>query len=113
MPVSFDYGLYQTLMAARVGATLILEKSFAFPQEILQKITSEGVTGFPIVPTMAALLLQMKDLKVARFPHLRYITNTGRRSRPLTLKDFRSCFRRRRYFRCTALLNANGRLGCP
>ena len=32
LPISFDYGLYQILMAAKVGATLVLEKSFAFPQ---------------------------------------------------------------------------------
>ena len=32
LPLSFDYGLYQVLMAVKVGATLVLEKSFAFPQ---------------------------------------------------------------------------------
>ena len=31
----------------------------------------------PLVPTMAALILQMKDLKPGAFPHLRYITNTA------------------------------------
>lgn len=77
LPLSFDYGLYQALMAAKVGATLVLEKSFAFPQTILQKIDAERVTGFPIVPTMAALLLQMKKLAPGSLPSLRYITNTA------------------------------------
>ncbi|AVT81777.1 class I adenylate-forming enzyme family protein [Rhodopseudomonas palustris] len=77
LPLSFDYGLYQALMAAKVGATLVLEKSFAFPQTILQKIDAERVTGFPIVPTMAALLLQMKNLAPGSLPSLRYITNTA------------------------------------
>src|SRR4051812_10112966 len=77
LPLAFDYGLYQALMCAKVGATLILEKSFAFPQVILQKLKTERVTGFPLVPTMAALLLQMKDLVPGRFPDLRYITNTA------------------------------------
>ena len=35
------------------------------------------MTGFPIVPTMAALILQMRDLEPGRFPDLRYITNTA------------------------------------
>jgi long-chain acyl-CoA synthetase len=35
------------------------------------------VTGFPIVPTIAALILQMKDLAPGAYPHLRYITNTA------------------------------------
>ena len=77
LPLAFDYGLYQALMSAKVGATLILERSFAFPQVILQKLKTERVTGFPLVPTMAALLLQMKDLVPGMFPDLRYVTNTA------------------------------------
>src|SRR5262249_32491964 len=38
LPISFDYGLYQVLMAMKVGATLVLEKSFAFPQKIFERI---------------------------------------------------------------------------
>jgi amino acid adenylation domain-containing protein len=77
MPISFDYGLYQVLMTFRVGMTLILEKSFAFPQVILKKLADEKVTGFPIVPTIAAILLQLQSLKPGMFPHLRYVTNTA------------------------------------
>lgn len=77
LPISFDYGLYQVLMAMKVGATLVIEKSFAFPQAILNRMTEEKVTGLPLVPTMAAMLLQMGDLTPDRFPHLRYITNTA------------------------------------
>lgn len=77
LPISFDYGLYQVLMAARVGATLVLEKSFAFPQKILEKARAERVTGLPLVPTMAAILLQMRDLAPGALPDLRYITNTA------------------------------------
>jgi long-chain acyl-CoA synthetase len=77
LPISFDYGLYQLLMAVKVGATLVLEKSFAFPQAIFNRMQEEKVTGLPLVPTMAALILQMKDLAPGAFPHLRYITNTA------------------------------------
>jgi len=77
LPLAFDYGLYQALMCAKVGATLVLEKSFAFPQVILEKLKAERVTGFPLVPTMAALLLQMKHLAPGMFPELRYLTNTA------------------------------------
>jgi amino acid adenylation domain-containing protein len=77
LPISFNYGLYQLLMAIKLGATLVLEKSFAFPQAILNRIREERVTGFPLVPTMAALLLQMKDLHPGQYPTLRYITSAG------------------------------------
>src|SRR5690606_33865130 len=35
LPLAFDYGLYQLLMCVMTGSTLVLEKSFAFPQKIL------------------------------------------------------------------------------
>ena len=63
LPLAFDYGLYQMLMAVKLGATLVLEKSFAFPQAIFDRMRQEKVTGLPLVPTMAALIVQMKDLE--------------------------------------------------
>jgi amino acid adenylation domain-containing protein len=77
LPLAFDYGLYQALMCAKVGATLVLEKSFAYPAVVLEKLRREHVTGFPLVPTLAAMLLQMKHLRPDMFPDLRYITNTA------------------------------------
>ena len=76
LPLSFDYGLYQLLMMFKVGGTLVLHDSFAFPTVILQEMAQEGVTGLPIVPTVSAMLLQM-DLSKFSFPRLRYITNTA------------------------------------
>jgi len=77
LPVSFDYGLYQVLMAFKTGATVILEKSFMYPYRIIETMLKEKVTGFPIVPTMSAILLQMEDIKKMSFPALRYISNTA------------------------------------
>jgi amino acid adenylation domain-containing protein len=77
LPLSFGYGLYQVLAGFLVGATIILEHSFAFPYAVLQKMQRERVTGFAIVPTIAAVLLQMKELTPGCFPHLRYITNAA------------------------------------
>ena len=77
LPLSFNYGLYQLLMAIKLGATLILEKSFAFPQAVFDLMRAEKVTGFPIVPTMSAIMMQMKDLAAGFLPDLRYITNTA------------------------------------
>ena len=77
LPLSFDYGLYQVLMAFLFGGTVVLEKSFLYPYRILEKVVEEKVTGFPLVPTMAALLLQMEDLSKFNFSPLRYMTNTA------------------------------------
>ena len=77
LPLSFDYGLYQLLMAFKVGATLVLEKSFTFPYRVVDLMLRERVTGFPGVPTIFALLLQLRDLKKHDFSALRYVTNTA------------------------------------
>lgn len=76
LPLAFDYGLYQVFMGFKIGGTVVLERSFAYPHAVLEKIKQEKVTGFPIVPTIAALLLQM-DLGTYDFSSLRYLTNTA------------------------------------
>jgi long-chain acyl-CoA synthetase len=76
LPLSFDYGLYQLLMAFKIGGTLVLEQSFTYPRAVLDTIARERVTGLPIVPTICSILLQM-DLKSHSFSDLRYITNTA------------------------------------
>lgn len=77
LPLSFDYGLYQLLMSFIFGGTVVLEKSFLFLHNVLEKITSEKVTGFPIVPTILAMLLNLQNLDSYDFGSLRYISNTG------------------------------------
>ncbi len=76
LPLSFDYGLYQLLMVTKFGGTLILEKGFAYPAAILKRIEEERVTGFPGVPTIFAVLLEM-DLSPYDLTSLRYLTNTA------------------------------------
>lgn len=76
LPLSYGYGLYQWLMCCQYGGTLILEKSLAFPHAILEKLVHEGATGFPMVPTIAAILLRM-NLAQYDLSRLRYITNAG------------------------------------
>ena len=76
LPLSFDYGLYQPLMVFKFGGTLVLERSFMFPAAIVKKLEKERVTGFPGVPTVFSLLLQM-DLSAYDLSSLRYMTNTA------------------------------------
>lgn len=77
LPLSFDYGLYQIIMVTLFGGTVVLEKSFGFPYRVIERLVQERVTGFPIVPTMVAILLQMENLGRFNFSSLRYMTNTA------------------------------------
>jgi len=77
LPLSFGYGLYQVLMAFMFGGTVVLEKSFLFIHNVLEIIPQHKVTGFPFVPTIAAMLLRLQDIKKYDFSTVRYMTSAG------------------------------------
>jgi amino acid adenylation domain-containing protein len=76
LPLAFSYGLYQLMAAFAVGATLVLEESFAFPDLVLERMAQERVTGFAGVPTIYSMLLSM-DLSKFDLSRLRYLTNAA------------------------------------
>lgn len=92
LPLSFDYGLYQVIMCFMYGGTIILERSMLFPLDLIKKIESEKVTGFPIVPTLLVMLLKMETIKNYDLRTLRYISNTGAALPVEHIKTFRSLF---------------------
>jgi long-chain acyl-CoA synthetase len=77
LPLAFDYGLYQLLMAVRMGGTLVLERSFAFPAQIVKRVEDEVITVFPGVPTVYATLLSMRRSMDFELPSVRRVTNTA------------------------------------
>ena len=98
LPLSFDYGLYQVLMAFYFGGTVVLESSFLYLYEIVDLIIREKVTGFPIVPTIAALLFKLKNLEQYDFSSLRYITNTAQAIPPRYIERLRQIFPRAKFY---------------
>jgi len=89
LPLSFDYGLYQVLMSVMFGGTVVFE-SFLFPVNVLQTISRDRVTGFPLVPTIAAFILKLQNLEQFDLKSLRYMTNTGAALPPEHIRRLRS-----------------------
>ncbi len=77
LPMHFDYGLYQMLLAFKVGATLVLEKNALFPNFIAKKIENYMVSVLPCVPLLAQLLYITAQQKSHDFSSVRILTNTG------------------------------------
>jgi long-chain acyl-CoA synthetase len=77
LPLAFDYGLYQLLMTIKLGATLVVEKSFTYPAQVFKHIEDHAVTVFPGVPTMYAMIISMHRKKPLCFPRVTRITNTA------------------------------------
>jgi long-chain acyl-CoA synthetase len=91
LPLSFDYGLYQLLMVFCFSGTLVLEKGFTFPAAILKRIQEERVTGFPGVPTIFAMLVQL-DLSPYDLTSLRYLSNTAAALPPAHITQLKDKF---------------------
>ncbi len=98
LPLAFDYGLYQLIMSVRVGARLVLERSFAFPAQVLQAMVDQGVTFFPGVPTVFAMLGEMKDLSRWDLSRIRAVTNTAAALHPKHILDLKRIFPGARIF---------------
>lgn len=77
MPLAFDYGLYQLLMAVHLGASVVLERSFTYPDAVLRTAEAEGVTVFPGVPTIFAALLERHRRAPVALPSVTRVTNTA------------------------------------
>ncbi len=97
LPLSFGYGLTQLLTTFAVGATLVLERSFAFPQVILQRLAAEKATTFAMVPTIAQLLTST-DLSSHNLSALKRLTNAGAALPPTLAKRLREKLPQARLF---------------
>jgi acyl-CoA synthetase (AMP-forming)/AMP-acid ligase II len=77
LPLAFDYGLYQLIMAITIGGTLIVEQSFVFTSSIYHNIEKYKPTVFPGVPTIYAMMIASNKENGKTFPEIEKITNTA------------------------------------
>ncbi|SDZ01728.1 amino acid adenylation domain-containing protein [Lysobacter sp. yr284] len=98
LPLSFDYGLYQLLLCAHVGASLLLEPGMGYPGELVRMLHERGVTGLPGVPTLFRVLLSLPGLDKRDWPQLRLITNTGAALSGDTIQSLRRIFPQARLY---------------
>lgn len=77
LPLAFGYGLYHVVMGFTLGATVVLEPSFAFPVKTLEAMSRERATVFPGVPTIFATLLNLSVFPQYDLRSLRIVTNAG------------------------------------
>ncbi len=98
LPLAFDYGLFQVLMAARVGAAVLLETSFAYPRDVLDRMARHRVTVFPGVPTIWATLLPMAPFEGLDLTAVRMLTNTAAALLPAHIRRLDEAFPQARLF---------------
>jgi amino acid adenylation domain-containing protein len=89
-PMSFDYGLYQVLLAALAGAELVLTDADD-PIGMLRAIRDTGATVLPIVPSIGRMLVRLAR-RGAAIEHVRMFTNTGAALTAADIDDLRATF---------------------
>ena len=77
LSLSFTYGLFQVVSAAHVRCTVVLERSFAYPRDVLERFDRRRVTVLPGVPTVFATILDMAPLDGLDLSSLRMMTNAA------------------------------------
>jgi long-chain acyl-CoA synthetase len=77
LPLSSSYGLYQLLLGLAVGATVLLDRSFAFPASCLAIAARERATVMAAVPTMLGWMAQSPLLDRHDLGSLRMITSAA------------------------------------
>ena len=81
------------LKSLYIGATLVLEPSFAFPAATLKRMAAEGATGFFGVPTILALLLR-SGLDQYDLGRLRFVSSVGAALDPGIIRRLRDALPR-------------------
>lgn len=77
LPLTFSYGLFQVFAAAFAGSAVLLERSFAFPFDVMRRIQQHRATMLPGVPTFFARLLGMLPLDGIDLSSVRIMTNAA------------------------------------
>jgi acyl-CoA synthetase (AMP-forming)/AMP-acid ligase II len=92
LPLAFDYGLYQLIMAVTIGGTLIIEHSFNFPPAIFRKIELLKPTVFPGVPSIYAMMIALHKKTGIKFDCIKKITNTAAALPSEFISDLKTIF---------------------
>ena len=77
LPLAFGYGLSQLLLTAYLGATLVLERSFAYPAQTLLRLELNEATVLPGIPTIFATLASLFGESGKTYPSVTTITNAA------------------------------------
>jgi acyl-coenzyme A synthetase/AMP-(fatty) acid ligase len=109
MPLSYSHGLNQMLKTFRVGGTLILEKSFAYPTQTLMMMEKERSTRFAGVPTMYAILLKL-NLERYDLGSINALSSAGAVLPPSVIQEIRSRFPKATFYSIYGMAEASNAL---
>jgi long-chain acyl-CoA synthetase len=89
LPFHYCFGTSLLWTHLRVGASLVLDSRFMYPEVILQRMLEVKCTGFAGVPSHYQILLRHSTMSKKSFPCLRYIQQAGGPLSPVFIRELR------------------------
>ena len=110
LPFYYSYGISLLTTHVKVGAALVIDNRFLYPNMILDTMEKEGVTGFAGVPSNFAILLRKSALSKYRLSKLKYVTQAGGAMAPSMIKEFVELFPHVKFYVMCGQTEASARL---
>jgi len=110
LPFYYSYGNSLLTTHIKVGATLVIDNRFIFPNVVLDLMEKEQVTGFAGVPSHFAILLRKSALRKYNLPKLRYVTQAGGGMPASMIEEFTQAMPHVKFFVMYGQTEASARL---
>ncbi len=110
LPFYYVYGKSLLNTHIRVGASIVIENRFLFPQVAVDTLAREEATGFSGVPSTFAILLNRTNFARRDLPRLRYVTQAGGPMAPELIRRLVEALPGRKVFIMYGATEASARL---
>ncbi len=110
LPFPYVYGKSLLNTHFAVGATVIIDNRFVFPNVMLKTMQEKAATGFAGVPSTYAILLGKSAVRKMEFPALRYLMQAGGAMAPALIREVMEIFHGKKIFIMYGATEAAARL---
>ncbi len=110
LPFFYIYGKSLLNTHFAVGASVVVDNRFLYPNVVLKTMQEQKVTGFSGVPSTFTILLNRSNIRNQKFPHLRYVTQAGGAMAPAIQKEVAELFNPAKLFIMYGATEASARL---
>ena len=90
LPFHYCFGTSLLHTHLLVGASVVIDPRFMYPEEVLKRMLDTDCTGFAGVPSHYNVLTRNSLLRNKKFPKLRYVQQAGGRLAESCLRELRS-----------------------
>ncbi len=110
LPFYYCYGTSLLHTHLMVGASLVLNNGFMFPEKVLDEMEQKNCTGFAGVPSTYQILLRKTRFARRNFPALRWLQQAGGKLPNPFIREIRQAFPHVKFFTMYGQTEATARL---